>query len=302
MYDLIIAGAGPAGLSAAIYACRFGHSVLIIEPLAPGGQLMYIDRIENYPASAPVSGFALADALQQQAEGFGAEIMYDEVTSIVKKGNVFTVTCTSASYEAGSVIISTGAKHRKLGIPGEDRFEGKGVSYCATCDGPFYRGKDVLVVGGGDTALTEALYLSGLCSSVTVIHRRDAFRAQDLLVRKVKDTRNIRLLMNHTLSSVNGDGKVSSVTLDDGTEVPCDGVFIFAGILPSSDAFKSIVKTDPSGFIISDDRLETSVKGLFAAGDVRTTLFRQVITAAADGALAAHSVHEYLSEKTAESI
>ncbi|MGN0906017.1 MAG: thioredoxin-disulfide reductase [Bullifex sp.] len=296
MYDCIIAGAGPAGLSAAIYACRFGHSVLIIEPLAPGGQLMYIDRIENYPASAPVSGFSLADSLQKQAEGFGAEIVYDEVTSVAKTGNVFTVTCSAASFEARSVIICTGAHHRKLGIPGEDRFEGKGVSYCATCDGPFYRGKDVLVVGGGDTALTEALYLSGLCSSVTLIHRRGEFRAQDLLVRKVKETPNIRILMNQTLSSVNGDTKISSVTLEDGSSVTCDGVFIFAGIIPSSEAFRSTVNTDPSGFIITNERLETSVKGIFAAGDVRTTLFRQVITAASDGALAAHSAHEYLSE------
>ncbi len=296
VYDCIIAGAGPAGLSAAIYACRFGHSVCIIEPLAPGGQLMYIDRIENYPASPSVSGFALADALQQQAEGFGAKIVYDEVTGINKAEGIFSVTCSSGSYQAKTVIIATGATHRKLGIMGEDRFEGRGVSYCATCDGPFYRGKDVIVVGGGDTALTEALYLSGLCKTVKLIHRRDTFRAQELLVKRVNEAENISLVMNHTLTSVNGDDKVTSVTLDDGSEVSCDGLFIFAGILPSSQPFADSLKTDAQGFIITDERLETSVKGIYAAGDVRTTPFRQVVTAASDGALAAFSVHEYISE------
>ena len=195
------------------------------------------------------------------------------------------------------MIIATGARHRKLGIPGEDRFEGRGVSYCATCDGPFYRGKHVVVVGGGDTALTEALYLSRICLDVTLIHRRDTFRAQDFLVREVGRRENIHLLMNRQVKEVNGDEKVSSVTLDDGSRITTDGVFIFAGITPNSSPFSGLVETDAQGFIVTDTKLRTSVKGIFAAGDVRTTPFRQVITAAADGALAAQSQDEFLSDR-----
>ncbi len=297
MTDCIIAGAGPAGLSAAVYACRFGHSVKIVEPLAPGGQLMYIDKIENYPASGPVSGFTLADAMQSQAEGFGAEIIYDEVTAVKQEDGLFTVTCSGSELQAKSVIIATGARHRKLGIPGEDRFEGRGVSYCATCDGPFYRGKHVVVVGGGDTALTEALYLSRICLDVTLIHRRDTFRAQDFLVREVKKRENIHLLMNRQVKEVIGEEKVSSVTLDDDSRITTDGIFIFAGITPNSSPFSGLVETDAQGFIVTDTKLRTSVKGIFAAGDVRTTPFRQVITAAADGALAAQSQDEFLSDR-----
>lgn len=294
MKDVIIIGAGAAGLSAAIYCSRYGLDTLVLESMAPGGQLMYIDKIENYPSVSPISGFTLADNLQKQAESFGSEIVYDNITSI-KKSEYFIAIGENNSYQAKAIIIATGATHKKLGVVGEDKFEGRGVSYCATCDGPFYKGKDVVVIGGGDTALTEALYLSKITNSVTLIHRRNQFRAQEILVNRVKETKNIKLLLEKNVISINGSNKVSSVTLDDNSVVETDGVFIFTGIEAASSPFKDLIKTDKSGFIITDELLKTSEDGIFAAGDVRTTPFRQVVTAASDGALAAHMAEKYIS-------
>lgn len=295
MKDVIIIGAGAAGLTAATYSLRYGLDTLVIESMAPGGQLMYIDNIENYPSLLPLSGFTLADMLQKQAESFGAEIAYDLVTSINKESEFFTVNCINSVYQTKSIIIATGATHKKLAIEGEDIFEGHGVSYCATCDGPFFKGKDVCVVGGGDSALTEALYLTKIAKSVTLIHRRESFRAQEILVNRVKDS-SIKLQLKKNVTKIEGlDGKVSSITLDDGTKIKTDGLFIFAGIKANSDPFKSIVKVDEQGFIITDEKLCTSAEGVFAAGDVRNTPLRQVVTATSDGALAAYMAEKYIS-------
>ena len=295
MKDVIIIGAGAAGLTAATYSLRYGLDTLVIESMAPGGQLMYIDKIENYPSLSPTSGFALADMLQRQAESFGAEIIYDLVTSIVKENSYFTVVCNQSTYQAKTVIIATGATHKKLSIEGEDKYEGHGVSYCATCDGPFYKGKDVCVVGGGDSALTEALYLAKIAKSVQLIHRRDTFRAQEILVERVKNS-DIKLHLKKNVTKILGsDGKVSSIILDDGIEIKTDAVFIFAGIKANSEPFKALLKTDDQGFIVTDDKLNTSVEGIFAAGDVRTTPLRQVVTATSDGALASYMAEKYIS-------
>lgn len=289
----MIVGAGPAGLSAASYSARAGLKTIVTDALAPGGQLMYIDEIENYPGKEKTSGYALAECFEQQATAFGAEVEYDEVTAIRKEGKRFIASTPAGEIESKAVIISTGASHRHLGCPGEEEYQGKGVSYCATCDGPFFRGKKVAVVGGGDTALTDALYLSKLCSEVHLIHRRDAFRGQKVLQDRVAAKDNIILHMSNNVIRVNGDRTVQSVTLLDGSELEVSAVFIFVGLVPNSELVKGLCQTE-GGFIATDGHMRTTTPGLYAAGDVRATPFRQVTTAAADGAIAAHDADEYI--------
>lgn len=293
-YDIIIFGAGPAGLTAASYATRAGYKTLVLESMAPGGQLMFIDKIENYPGFSSITGFELAEKFEEGARSFGAEIEYEEVKTIKKVENTFIV---NDRYQAKALIVATGAHHRELGAIGEEKFQGKGVSYCATCDGPFFKGKKVAVVGGGDTALSEALYLSKLCSEVVLIHRRNEFRGQKVLQDRVKGAKNITLLLSHEVKEIKGDTKVSSVVLEDGEEVKLDGVFIFTGILPNSSPFAHLLELDKQGFIKTDEKMRTSMPGIFASGDVRTTSFRQVSTAVGDGAVAAHSADEYISNQ-----
>ena len=295
-YDIVVIGAGAAGLSAAGYAARAGYSTLALDAAAPGGQLLFIDTIENYPGRESISGFALAEEMEKQALSFGVEIEYSEVSSVSKKDDGFTVTTADGEVKSKAVILAMGAKHRHLDVPGESEYEGRGVSYCATCDGPFFRDKVVTVVGGGDTALTDAVYLSKLCSKVYLVHRRNEFRAQKVLQDRVRACGNIEIVTPHTVKQINGDGsKVTSVTLDDGTALICDGIFIFTGIIPSSGIVKDLVELDRQGFIITDAKMETSLPGIFACGDIRTTPFRQVVTAAGDGAIAAHGADEYIS-------
>lgn len=294
--DIVVIGAGAAGLSAASYATRAGYKTTVLEVLSAGGQLMLIDMIENYPGFNPISGYELAEKFEAQATSFGAEIEYTEVTKVEKVGNLFTVVTTDDTYQAKAVIIATGAHHRELGSIGEEKYQGKGVSYCATCDGPFFRGKKVAVIGGGDTALSEALYLAKLCTEVVLIHRRTEFRGQKVLQDRVKNTSNITLNLGHTVKEVKGtNGKVSSIILENDEEILLDGVFVFTGILPNSENFKALVETDKQGFIVTDGKMNTSVPGVYAVGDVRTTPFRQVATATGDGAIAAHSADEYIS-------
>ena len=292
--DILIIGAGPAGLSAAGYAARLGYRAIAIDALSPGGQLLYIDQIENYPGSPSVSGYELAESLEKQAVSFGAEIRFTEALSIKKEGNLFITETSDGPISSLSVIYAAGAHHRKLGCTGEEEYQAKGVSYCATCDGPFFKGGRVAVVGGGDTALTDALYLSKLCSDVYIIHRRTEFRGQKMLEDRVRAKENIHLELGKNVISINGDGKkVTSVTLSDSTELSVDGVFIFVGMEPNSRMLEGFADLD-HGFVSSDDHMRTSVPGLFVAGDVRTTPFRQVVTAAGDGAMAAHAADEYI--------
>lgn len=292
--DVLVIGAGPAGLSAAGYAARAGYETVAIDSLAPGGQLLYIDEIENYPGAASTSGYALAESFERQAVSFGVKIEFWGAESIAKDGNTFIVKTSEEEIRAKAVIFAAGARHRHLGCPGEEEYQGKGVSYCATCDGPFFKGRKIAVVGGGDTALTDALYLSKLGSEVHIIHRRNEFRGQKVLQDRVMAKENIFLHLGQNVTSINGDGKgVTSVTLSDGSELEVNAAFIFIGIIPNSELLENFAELD-HGFVVTDDHMRTSVPGLFAAGDVRTTPFRQVVTAAGDGAAAAHSADEYI--------
>lgn len=301
--DVLIIGSGVAGMSAAQYAARAGRSVTLLESIAPGGQTMYIDMIENYPGfDQPISGYEIGMKFHAQAEQFGAKLVYATVSNLTKEGDDFLVeTADGETYKAKAVIYATGAKHRHLGVEGEELYNGKGVSYCGTCDGPFFKGKRILVVGGGDTALTDAIFLSKLSEHITIIHRKDRFRAQDNLVEQVKRNKNIELVMQHTATEIKGDGKkVTSVMLKDleknkEYEREFDAVFIFVGMLPQTDLLEKSV-LDESGYVITNERMETSIAGLYAVGDVRTTVFRQLITAASDGAIAAHCASEYIDE------
>lgn len=295
--DILVIGAGPAGLSAASYAARAGYSVTAIDQLSPGGQLLLIDEIENYPGLPLTKGYKLAEDMENQAVLFGAKVEYTALSAIRKEGEGRFIALTdSGEIEAKAVIIATGADHRHLGVNGEEENQGKGVSYCATCDGPFFKGKDVVVVGGGDTALTDAIYLSKIARSVTVVHRRNEFRAQKALQDRLSSCANIRTKLSCNVVEILSDGKkVVGAKLDTGETLDADAVFIFVGIVPNSSLFSGFVDLDKNGFIITNERMETSLEGVFAAGDVRTTPFRQVATAAADGAIAAHSADEYIS-------
>ncbi len=300
--DILVIGAGPAGLAAAQYGARAARKTTMIEEMAPGGQTLIIDAIENYPGvNKVISGYELGMQFQDQAERFGAELVYATVQSITKEDDKFTVQTTGGDYKAPSIIICTGAKHKYLGIPGEEEYTGKGVSYCATCDGPFFRNKKILVVGGGDSACSEALYLAKLSDKVTLIHRRDRFRAQQELAERVMNDPNVDVRLQHTATSIEGDGtKVQRVVLNNlatgevYTE-EFDAVFVFVGMLPQT-ALVPDVEKDETGYIVTNGRMETSVPGMYAAGDVRNTPFRQIVTAAADGAIAAHCASEYIDE------
>ncbi|MBG0766984.1 MAG: thioredoxin-disulfide reductase [Spirochaetaceae bacterium] len=301
--DILIIGSGVAGMTAAQYAARAGRSVTLLESIAPGGQTMYIDMIENYPGiDKPISGYEIGMKFHTQAEAFGANLVYATVSSLKKEGDIFTAeTAEGETYQAKAVIFATGAKHHHLGVEGEERYNGKGVSYCGTCDGPFFKGKKILVVGGGDTALTDAIYLSKLSEHVTLIHRKDRFRAQEHLVKQIERNKNIERVMQHTVERINGDGnKVTSVLLNDLAnnkqyEREFDAVFIFVGMIPQTELLDKSVLNE-SGYILTNERMETAIPGLYAAGDVRDTVFRQLVTAASDGAIAAHCASEYIDE------
>lgn len=294
MTEILVIGSGPAGMAAGQYAARAGYSVTIIDPMGPGGQLLYIDEIENYPGEESLSGYVLSEKMEKQCSSFGVTIEYKRALSIRKENNIFYTMTDEGEIESKAVVVATGAEHRHLGVKGEEEYRGKGVSYCATCDGPFFRGRTVVVAGGGDTALTDALYLSKLCSRVIIVHRRSSFRAQKVLQDRVKERDNISFIMEENIAEISGDGKeVKSVTLTSGRKVETDGVFVFIGMTPSSAVAAELAETE-NGFIKVDRSGRTTLPGLFAAGDVTTTSFRQVVTAAADGARASHSADEYI--------
>ena len=302
IYDVVIVGAGPAGLACGQYSSRAGRKTVLIEEMAPGGQCMIIDEIENYPGLEKISGYELAAKFEQQATGFGCEIAYATVNSIEKLDDgSFALDTSDGRYESPVVVVATGAKHRNLEVPGEKEFIGHGVSYCATCDGPFFRKKKILVCGGGDSACQESMYLRKLSDDVTVTHRRDRFRAQASIVKSMQDS-GIKTKMNTTVQSINGEnGKVKSVTFlnKDTNETyteDFDGVFIFVGNIPQTQLVPDSVKDD-GGFIKTDSHMMTAIPGLYAVGDVRDTVFRQIVTAAADGAIAAHYASEYIDER-----
>lgn len=298
--SIAIIGGGPAGLAAGIYASRGGANVKLFEELFPGGQIVKTHKVENYPGlTGGPDGYALAAALEKHAAEFDLPVVYGSVTDLKLAEQEKTFTVNGEDYAADAVILCMGAGPRKLGHPDEDRFVGAGISYCATCDGAFYRGKDVAIVGGGDTAVADALYLSALCNKVYLIHRRDQFRAAATLVDRVKRAENVELVLNSTVAGLSGEDKLSSVTVEDKfthemRELPVSGLFVAVGILPRTELVKDQVELDGGGFIVTDKNMQTSIPGVFAAGDIRNTPLRQVVTACADGAVAATKAVEYV--------
>ncbi len=297
---IAIIGGGPAGLAAGIYASRGGADVKLFEELFPGGQIVKTHRVENYPGlTGGPDGYALAAALEKHAAEFDLPIVYGSVADLKLTEGEKTFTVNGEDYAADAVILCMGAGPRKLGHPDEDRFVGAGVSYCATCDGNFYRGRDVAIVGGGDTAVSDALYLSGLCSKVYLIHRRDQFRAAGTLVDRVKRAENVELVIDSTVVSLSGEDRLATVAVEnkfthERRELPVSGLFVAVGILPRTDLVQGQVDLDEGGFIVTDRYMQTSVPGVFAAGDIRNTPLRQVVTACADGAIAATKAVEYV--------
>ena len=295
-FDYIVIGAGCAGLASAQYAARGGLSVLVLDVAGAGGQVLQISELENYPGVFPaVDGATYMMTMQKQAEAFGAKVVQDNVLSIDKMGGNFVIKTKKASYEATCLCLATGATHRNLEVPGEKEFTGRGVSYCATCDGPFFRNKKIVVVGGGDSACSEAIYLSTLSSDVSIIHRRDKFRAQQAVIDKMLAA-GVKPVYDSVVKEIKGEGRVQSVLVEnvktgEQTELTTDAVFIFTGMLPQTDLVDMLPK-DPAGYILTDENMETQVPGLFAAGDVRSKPFRQVVTAVSDGAIAAHVASE----------
>lgn len=300
--DIAIIGGGPAGYTAAIYAGRAGFSSAVIEKMSPGGQMGITSTIENYPGFASVDGFELASKMMEQAEGFGAEMIYGEVTSVELEGKRKKIVYDGGEIECGAVMIATGAKPRMLDKPGEREYSGRGVSYCATCDGMFFRGKTVVVNGGGDTAIEDALYLSNIAQKVYLVHRRDSFRAAASGVKKAAAKENIEFVLESTVEEVRGDGSmVTSVLLKntkngEERELACDGIFVAIGRVPETAIFAGQITLDASGYMIADETCRTNIEGVYAIGDVRTKPLRQIVTACADGASAMKFAEEYLAE------
>lgn len=300
MYDMIIIGSGPAGLAAAIYGQRAKLSVLVLEkqPLS-GGQIINTYDVDNYPGLPGISGFELAMKLKEHAEGLGAQIVSEEVVSVDLSGERKKIITKEGEYESRTVIIASGATHRKLLVPGEETLTGKGVSYCATCDGAFFRGKEVAVIGGGDVALEDALFLARACSKVYLIHRRDEFRGAKSLQEKVKNTENIEIIWDTIVEEVTGEEQVTGVSLynkkkEEHYGLSVQGMFVAVGIQPNSELFQGQLEMDEAGYIKAGEDCSSSLSGVFAAGDVRTKQLRQIVTAAADGANAVTSVERYL--------
>ena len=298
MYDIIIIGAGPAGLSAAIYAKRASKSVLVLEGNAYGGQIINTPDVENYPVVAHISGFEFATNLYNQASSLGAQIKFEKALEIID-GEIKSVKTASDTYQAKAVIIATGSRNRKLGIEKEEQLTGKGVSYCATCDGNFYRNKPVAVVGGGNTAIEDALYLSDIASKVYLIHRRDAFRAEQASVEALKGKENVEFVLNCVVTKLISDIKLEGVEVCDKSGetriINTDALFVAVGRIPENEPFKAVAKTDDEGYIIAGEDCKTNSEGIFVAGDNRTKQLRQLITAASDGAVAATAAVNYLN-------
>ncbi len=300
--DTLIIGGGPAGYTAALYAARAGMSVTVLEMLSPGGQMATTTEIDNYPGfEETVDGFDLAQKMKAGAERFGAESEFAEVISVDLAPKIKTVETTSGSYEAKTVIIATGAAPKELGIENEGELRGRGVSYCATCDGMMYRNKTVVVAGGGNTAAEDALYLAKLCKKVYIVHRRDRLRASAAYQKRLERMENVEFIWNSSLTKLFFDNIVTGAEITnkltgEKTNVECSGVFIAIGRSPNTGLFKGQLELDSEGYIIADETTKTSIPGVFAAGDVRRKPLRQIVTAASDGAVAVKFAEEYMEE------
>ncbi|WP_026909010.1 thioredoxin-disulfide reductase [Paucisalibacillus globulus] len=302
IYDVIIAGAGPAGMTAAVYASRANLDTLMIERGIPGGQMANTEDVENYPGYDHILGPDLSNKMFDHAKKFGAEYAYGDIKGVEDRGDYKLVKAGSKEYKTRTIIITTGAQYKKLGIPGEEELGGRGVSYCAVCDGAFFKEKELMVIGGGDSAVEEGVYLTKFASKVTIVHRRDELRAQKILQQRAFDNEKVDFIWDTTVEKINGtDGKVSSLTLKDvntGEEYDksADGVFVYIGMVPLSEPFQSLGITNDEGYIETDANMETNVPGVFAAGDIRDKKLRQIVTATGDGAIAAEAAQAYIEE------
>lgn len=300
IYDMIVIGGGPGGYTAALYGARAGLSVMVLEKLSAGGQMALTENIENYPGFEDgIDGFSLGEKMQQQAEKFGAETELAEVLSVKLEGEIKELETSEGPFFGRTVVIATGANAKKLGLPNEESLVGRGVNYCAACDGMRYKGKTVAIVGGGNSAVADALVLSRIAEKVILIHRRDTLRATKIYHKALENAPNVEFRWNSTVTKLLYEGKFSGVKVQDVNTaeerlIPCDGIFISIGRAPVSSLFENQLALDHAGYIIADSQTRTGLPGVFAVGDVRTTPLRQVVTAVADGALAAQQAEEYL--------
>ena len=299
MHDIIVIGGGPAGMTAAIYARRASRSVLVLEAVACGGQILNTPDIENYPVEAHVSGYDFTTRVEAQARGLGAEFAFEKAVGLREEDGAKVVVTTKGEHRCKAVILATGAANRKLGLPDEDRLVGRGVSYCATCDGNFYRGKVVAVVGGGNTALEDALYLADLAEKVYLVHRRDGFRGEETNVARLKARANVEFVLNATVSRLVAEKRLTAIEVKDVRDgsvrtIELKGLFVAVGRIPENQNFASVVALDPAGYVIAGEDCHTSAPGVFVAGDNRVKGLRQLVTAVSDGAVAATEAVKYL--------
>ena len=299
MYDIIVIGGGPAGLTAAIYARRANKSVLVIEKGSFGGQITFSPKVENIPGFSEVTGNEFAEKLVEQALGLDAEVECAEVLEI-KQGDIKTVVTDSGEFEAKTVIVATGAKHRMLGLAREEEFVGEGISFCAVCDGAFYAGRDVAVIGGGNSALQEAILLSDLANKVYVVQNLDFLTGEQKLQEKLSAKENVEIILGHTVKGIIGDNTLTGITIADSNDnekqLDIDGMFVAIGLIPQNEAFEGVINLDERGYVTSDENCLTNADGIFVAGDCRSKKIRQVATAAADGAVAALAACDYLDK------
>ena len=299
MYDIIVIGGGPAGLTAAIYARRANKSVLVIEKGSFGGQITFSPKVENIPGFSEVTGNEFAEKLVEQALGLDAEVECAEVLEI-KQGDIKTVVTDSGEFEAKTVIIATGAKHRMLGLAREEEFVGEGISFCAVCDGAFYAGRDVAVIGGGNSALQEAILLADLANKVYVVQNLDFLTGEQKLQEKLAAKENVEIILGHTVKGIIGDTTLTGITIADSNDnekqLDIDGMFVAIGLIPQNEAFEGVINLDERGYVTSDENCLTNADGIFVAGDCRSKKIRQVATAAADGAVAALAACDYLDK------
>ncbi|MDQ0269034.1 thioredoxin-disulfide reductase [Cytobacillus purgationiresistens] len=302
IYDVIIAGAGPAGMTAAVYTSRANLSTLMLERGVPGGQMANTEEVENYPGFEHILGPELSTKMFDHAKKFGAEYAYGDIKEVIDGVEYKTVIAGSKEYKARAVIITAGAEYKKMGIPGEKELGGRGVSYCAVCDGAFFKEKELVVIGGGDSAVEEGVYLTRFASKVTIIHRRDELRAQKILQDRAFNNEKIDFIWNHTVKEViEKDGKVGGVTIvstetGEEKEFKADGMFVYIGMNPLSKPFASLDITNENGYIETNEKMETKVAGIFAAGDIREKTLRQIVTATGDGSIAAQAAQHYIEE------
>lgn len=304
LYDVIIAGAGPAGMTASVYASRANLDTLMIERGMPGGQMVDTEDIENYPGYEHILGADLSNKMFEHAKKFGAEYAYGDIKNVVDHGDYKVVTAGNKEYKTKALIIATGAQYKKLGIEGEAELTGRGVSYCAVCDGAFFKEKELFVIGGGDSAVEEGIYLTRFAKKVTIVHRRSELRAQKIIQQRAFDNDKMDFIWDTVAETINGpDGKVSSVSLKNVNtgetyDSPIDGVFVYIGMDPLSEPFTDLGIVDEEGYIPTNENMETKVPGVFAAGDIRVKDLRQIVTATGDGSIAAESAIKYIENLT----